>query len=242
MKRSCIALLFFILLYRVVFGFESINSQYPLKDPKIPDGERAVYTVENKNSTFKVEEFVKISRDKRYYIVKSITQKTIKVLKLSRKTMLPLQLDITTDKKEYKIRSKRQIEYKEKAKKDTIRIIGNFDTKYVLRGFPFENPTPLIIEFLTESEAQNSSSFQVSAHFVGKEDVIIGGRVIPSYILEIRYRVSGFLVLFKSMLPRTKIWYSIEKPHYMVKYENKGGRGGSEETRILLTDYSGWKK
>ncbi len=248
MKKGIVSLLFFILISLFTFGFSS-NFKSPLTDPDIPNGEHTIYKIKNgKEGSGQIimEETVKISGDGSYYIVKSSRGNTMRILKMSKANMFPIKLEITANKEGYKINSIKTVQYKShqyksQRKENVFPVISNFDSRYALRGFPFENPVPLVMNFLTDSETQQSSSFSVSVYLTGREDITIDGRTIPSYVLEIRYKISGFLALFKSMLPKTKIWYSAQKPHYMVKYESKGGQGESGNVTILLIDYSGWK-
>ncbi|GEM_PF-3487892 len=239
-KRAGFLFLFLLLLLIAGFG-QKIDIPSPLTDPGIGNGEHAVYRVKNKRGVFVIEDTVRISEDGRYYIIESHGRNTRKLLKLSRETMFPEQLDVFVDKTGYRIHSVKKLEYKKELKGNVIPIMSNFDSEYVLRGFPFVKPKTLVMDFMNESEGERSSNFEVSVHFAGKEDVDIGSRMIPCYVLEIKYKVTGIFFLFKSMFPQTKVWYSIQKPHYMVKYENKGGQGDTGDMTILITDYLGWK-
>ncbi len=241
MKKIALRFAFSLLVLTPVFALDA-PLKSPLEDPGIGNGEHAVYKIKNKRGTFTIEDTVTISKDGHYYIVESHTSRATRILKLSRETMFPLQLDTYTDKSDYRINSVKKVEYKGNLKDNTIPVITNFDTEYVLRGYPFEKPKKLIIDFISESESERTSSFEISVVLAGKENVDIGKTTIPCYVLEFQYRVTGIFRLFKSMFPKTRVWYSVCKPHYMVKYQNTGGQGDSGNMTILLADYSGWRQ
>ncbi len=242
MKRKFVFLLCFVILISPALAFsEDTIISSPLKDPGINSGERAVYRVESEEGVFLLKDNVEISEDGRYYIVESYSRTTKKVLMISRNTMFPVKLDIFADKSDYRIRSIKKVYYKKKLKGNAIPVISNFDSRFALRGFPFEKPRVLVIDFLTDDGGTRSSGFEISVHFAGEEDIDTGSRKIPCYVLEIRYKARGIVSLFKNMFPQTKVWYSIQEPHYMVKYENKGGQSENGDVIILITDYSGWE-
>ena len=237
---------FFLLFFAFQYVSAAPQQIYsPLHDPHIQSGENLSYLVVNKKGSVTIKETVELDKSGRKYLIRVTTPLIYRELALLRETMTPVELTIVTKNDNYLLTTRKSIKYSGKnqntSKTGKLALLSASDMPYALRGFPFENPVPIEIIFINDQETGNSDApFKVTAEAAGEESLSIAGRSIPCYIIEIKYHISGFMSLFKSMFPKTRLWYSKASPHYLVKYENKGGQGSTENMVMTIADYSGW--
>ena len=251
MKKLFASIAFFLLVFSLLPVFaESAHAYSPLSDPYIPNGETSSYLVVNKKGSVKINETVNLDKTGNKYIIKVSAPSITRELTILRETMTPVELTIITNKDTYRLTTRKNVNYLNNNQKGASFTIGRLtllsasDMPYSLRGYPFAKPVPVEIKFLNDQgTGDNDTPFKVTAEAAGEETLAIGGRQIPCYIIEIKYHVSGFMSLFKSMFPKTRLWYCKESPHYLVKYENKGDQGSASTGNMVMTitQYSGWK-
>ncbi|MCD6122069.1 MAG: hypothetical protein J7K04_09560 [Spirochaetales bacterium] len=239
---------FFLLFFAFQYVSAAPQQIYsPLHDPHIQSGENLSYLVVNKKSSVTIKETVELDKSGRKYLIRVTTPLIYRELALLRETMTPVELTIVTKNDSYLLTTRKSIKYSGKnqntSKTGKLALLSASDMPYSLRGYPFEKPVPVEIIFLNDQGAgDDDTPFKVTAEASGEESISAAGRSIPCYVLEIKYHISGFMSLFKSMFPKTTLWYSKESPHYLVKYENKGSRGSTGNMVMKLTQYSGWKR
>jgi len=245
-----------LLFFTIQPVFTEQHPQYsPLSDPDIPGSENSSYLLVNKKGSVTIKENVKLDKLRGKYYIKVIEPSIVRELTLLKETMTPVELTIITKNDKYILTSRKSVKFSDKkqngddfasssppSKTGKLTLLSASDMPYTLRGYPFENPVPVEIKFFNDQgTGDDDTPFKVTAEAVGAETLSIAGREIPCYIVEIKYHISGFMSLFKSMFPKTKLWYSKESPHYLVKYENKGGRGNTGNMVMTITEYSGWE-
>ena len=249
MKKLIASAVFFLLVSLLLsVSAESQQTYFPLSDPYIPEGESSSYLVVNKKSSVKINETIHHDRTGNKYNIKVSAPLITRELTILKKTMTPVELTIITRQDTYILTTRKNVKFPDNNQKRTgkLTLLSASDIPYALRGYPFKKSVPVEIIFLNDQGTGNDESpFKVTAEAAGEETLSIAGREavrkIPCYVLEIKYHISGFMSLFRSMFPKTKLWYSKESPHYLVKYENKGGRGTAGNMVMTINRYSGWK-
>jgi len=122
---------------------------------------------------------------------------------------------------------------------DGIKILDSIGLVYSLRGYPFTDPRKLRITFLS-SDNDDDSDFELTVELGGIETLSVAERQIECYRLEMSFKMTGVFSVFSRLVPRTKLWYSYESPHYRVRCEGQNGPPGTPLTVMELIDYSGW--
>lgn len=233
-KSHRVVFLFFLFCLSPVFG------ESALTDPLIPDGEWTVISVQEEDEESTLRGQVRIGGSgKDFYNVVTTAPGERTELSLNRNTMTTLSVRTVRDMSGYRIESSTMVEGLPRAAEDEIRILDTAGLVYALRGFPFSSPRELRITFLSSDE-DDDSGFNLSVDLAGRETLSISGRDIPCYRLELSFEMSGVFSVFMRMVPKTKLWYSVENPHYLVRYEGQSGPPGSPVTTMELIDYSGW--
>ena len=72
----------------------------------------------------------------------------------------------------------------------------------------------------------------MSAKYKKQETIRIKDKTIDCHKLE--FGLDGFWGTF---LPELEFWYSVEPPHYLVKYEGVMGSPGAPGSNVVLTEY-----
>ena len=236
MKRY-LTLILIVHLVVAVLAAETV-----LRDPDIPDGETTRYWLEKEDGGHTVRESVRLSDDGNLYRFESDAPETRRILHLERSSMEPVILETETAMPGYTLSSRQVLEkISDHIDDDRIPLLGGADLGYVLRGFPFGERESVTFRFFSdEDNGDENMPFRMSAVYRGTETLELAGRTIDCHVIELEYRLSGMMALFKGMLPRTRFWYAAQAPHYLVRYENKGGRGGPGDMTLEIAGYSGW--
>lgn len=206
-----------------------------LRDPGIPDREKTTYSFRVGNESEKLVEEVVIKEEdgKGIYEISSKSKSEDVVVKIVKDTMLPFYVHTVTRTKERTIDKKiALVEEKSKAGPDEIRTMDFPSLRYVLRGFPFNEGKSLKVIFLERGKMP----IEIKVNLLKTEELKINNRNIGCYKLGL---VGSGMMGF--MFPKIYFWYSIELPHYLVRYEGTAGQLGAPRQIIELIDYSGWK-
>jgi hypothetical protein len=100
---------------------------------------------------------------------------------------------------------------------------------HLLRGFPFESKEKLLINYYGGSAGRK---FQLRVKNKNRDIINVMGKEIECYKLE--FGLAGFLW---AVLPELELWYSVEPPHYMVRYKGPEGPPGTPKRFIEIIEY-----
>ena len=215
-------------------------SDSPLRDPFIPDGERSVLSVKIDDTETSMRGRVEIGGENgEVYNIFTSTDKEKLELSMHRRTMMTFSIRTIKTIENYTIDSSTTVEGDPMIPADEIRMLDTTGLVYSLRGYPFTDPRELKITFLT-TENDGESDYELGIDLAGRERLDVAGRRIECYRLELSFKMSGVFSVFTRLVPRTKLWYSVESPHYLVRYEGQNGPPGTPLTVMELIDYSGW--
>ncbi|MBT3275424.1 MAG: hypothetical protein HN368_19875 [Spirochaetales bacterium] len=235
-----------LLVFAVLTGQTGFGDT-PLRDPGIPDGEIAAYTMREKD---KEQQFIETFQhrddgNKDIYSVLYTSDSEVVEVKIDRSSMLPYYVHSSTERETMDVETLTSLTLNTETDYPDIKILSFSDLKYVLRGFPFADEVQSIdIGFLNssdEDEEDGSFDFNIRVNYEGTETVDIGNKDIDCYKLELKMRATGIMRIINSFIAKTYFWYSVESPHYLVAYEGSSGFPGSSKVFIEIDDYSGWR-
>lgn len=222
-----------------------LSGQTALKDPMIPDGETATYTVTEGDLQYTYTEEVSIGdgspRDNYIFTYKA-DKETVEI-KMEKPTMIPFSTRSATVGNGISIDSSTFVTRNRRLRSDGILVLSFTDLKYSLRGYPFgEDLEDIDIEFISTGgeDEESSSSFSVTIRYKGIDEIEVKKKTIECHKLELRMSGSGIMRVVQPFIPKTYFWYSVESPHYLVAYEGSSGMPGSVKRQVEILDYSEW--
>ena len=202
-------------------------------DPDIPNGETITYAVRVGDRSLSVVEKVVIKREgeKDLYQITSSSPTLDKTILLEKETMRVLSVHNVKKYPEVKLDSELTVvDEKVNPDLDRVKLVDLSTLNYLLRGFPFDKLEKLSIGFYGEEQKSNYP-FHVSCK--KRESIDVNGKRIDCYKLELG--MGGFWGKF---FPKSNMWYSVEPPHYLVKYKGRSGRPGSPTRVVELKSYA----
>ena len=227
------ALLPFLLLLLIVASSRTVFGESPFIDPAIPNGETITYTSRTGDKTMTVVEVVTVKHDgiREVYEITSRSDSLDRTLTLDKQTMAILSVhtvrkfpEVTLDSK-LMVLNEKPCEVEGEVKLADFAVIS-----YLFRGFPFTKREKLKIGFYGEDRGRK---FSFSAHSKEKEDVTVSQKTVECYKIE--FGLDGFWGTF---LPKMNAWYSVDPPHYLVRYQGLVGPPGSPKRDVELLTYS----
>ncbi|MBN2051379.1 MAG: hypothetical protein JW760_13080 [Spirochaetales bacterium] len=229
-----------ILFFFFSSGLTALSGQGVLKDPLIPHGEWSILSVTTDDEESRLRSRVEIIGDRQdtYSVLITGPEETTEI-KLRRADMTAFYLRNLRGRGEYSLESSTLVQGNPEARPGEIRILDTTSIIYALRGYPFSDPKPLRITFL--STGDESSDFELSVMSAGKENISLRDRTLECYRLELSFKMSGVFAVFSKMVPKTRLWYSAAPPHYLVKYQGQNGPPGTPMTTMEIREYSGWR-
>ena len=225
----------------LVFFGGSLPGESALQDPYIPDGEWMVLSVREDENESVMRGTVDIQGEQGelYAVTTSSDREEIRLI-MDRGSMATISVRTVRSMAGYRIVSSTEVQGSPALGRDEIRMLDTTGLVYALRGYPFNDPRELRITFLS-SDNDDDSNFELSVDLSGKETMTVAGRRIECYRLEMSFEMSGVFSVFTRLVPRTKLWYSVAPPHYMVRYQGQNGPPGTPMTVMEIMNYSGWK-
>ena len=112
---------------------------------------------------------------------------------------------------------------------DTLTVEG---IAGILRFLPFENRRPFAIHFLTNEPRL----YEMRLSIRGKERIKTPAGEVECYRVELSPNL-GVLNIIRSFVPKARFWFSVESPHYWVRYEGPENGAGSPEIVMSLKTY-----
>jgi hypothetical protein len=222
------------------------RGETPLKDPGIPDGEFSVYraTTDEKTSIIRENIVIRKENGREYYEISIASETEEAVVKIDRETMVAFFTHTFSRKASHTSETTTRIEFDFHIENTDIILLGMEDLKYALRGFPFQRSDTFFIKSLDALEGEETP-FAMKVKQVKEEALVVGGREIDCYKLQLRMAMSGIFSVINGLIPKSHFWYSVAEPHYLVAYEISGASpgsstGGGSRSRVEIIEYSGW--
>lgn len=208
-----------------------VNADMRLIDPQIPDGEKIEYYVKvGEEISRKIDRTSIIHQGgEKYYEFNSKSPELDMVVRIKKDSMAVINTTVLSKGEYAQVRRRTELVAKTgNLADDEIGLPDFFAINYLLRGYPFEHREPAKLKVLGQR-----SSFSLQIRSLGKETVSLGSAERMAYKLELR--MSGFI---GRLFPKTRLWYSTDKPHYLIRYEGPSAGPGSPTRTVELTNYS----
>ena len=224
--------LFTVILVSISVGGISVADTI-LKDPNIPHGEEAVYRVTTGDEISSSTTTVRITEKDGIpvYEISSESDSLERVMLLSRESMNILFVHTISKSTDGIIDTKTELVENnldnDSAAKDTVKMMNMSSLNHALRGFPFEGGRAINLT------GMGGSRFIMYAKVVNREEVKTPAGEFNSYKIELGIRGGFGLVA-----PKTYLWFSVDKPHFLVKYIGSLGFPGTPKTTIEIMSYS----
>ena len=232
MKSKIMLLLF--LTHSIVLGASDLVSAETLfADPGIPHGETITYISRVGDKALTIVEKVVRKREgeKELYEITSRSNPLDRTIVLEKDTMAVVSVHTVKKYQEVTLDSHlKVIDEKEQFGSDVIKLADFTIMNYLFRGFPFGKLEKLKIGSYREEQKDD---YPLNVTCKKQEKIEINGRTIECYKLELG--MDGFWGRF---FPKTNMWYSVEPPHYLVRYKGQSGRPGSPKRVVELEAYS----
>ncbi len=217
----------------VTFLTATVWAGFGFRDPQIPDGEQTTYECRKKGSITLINESVAVKREGQndFYEIYSQSPELDATIQIHKDTMTILSVDMLKRFEDATINSTlKMLDEKSNLKTDEIKLPHFIVLKYLLRGYPFDNPLKLTIGYYGDP---TEKKFSMSVRYKKKELVKIKDKTFNCHKLE--FGLDGVL---GTILPELEMWYSVEPPHYLVRYEGIEGLPGSPKRIIELSNRS----
>jgi len=217
----------------------SLYGESPLKDPGIPDRETIRYAVSTgKMSDTVVQSVQTFSRDGRdFYLVNSDSDSQDIRIEILRSSLIPVKSEKNQKTGRTDLRSTSEISSVPSIGTNEVFLVDFNDLSHVLRGYPFDAPRTLDIVFPYQPQEESSSmSFRIK--YIRKETLKLECGTYESYKLQLAAQMSGGMAVFAGMIPKNYFWYSVDSPHYLLKYEGGAGPDNSENIVMEMMSYT----
>lgn len=233
-KRIIINLpLYIFSLFLSCFIFSGISwAGFQFLDPDIPDNETIIYRSTSEGKTITIKEQVRhiTEENNNFYEIVSFSPALDTYIQINRKDMTVLSVHTFQKYADATLDSKLIVKDKKPNREDNAIIIPHFVAlSHLLRGFPFESKEKLQINYYGGSAGKK---FQLRVKNKQKEVINVMGKEVECYKLE--FGLAGFLW---AVLPELELWYTVEPPHYMVRYRGPEGPPGTPKRFIELIEY-----
>jgi len=211
----------------------AIAEDSPRRAP-LPPSEALVYSKKTGAEIERVEMDTRLVREGKseYYELRLSSPEEEGLFRLDSQSLLELSSDVTTKSADATIRRVTTVvENRAVPAKDEIIASGGADTlAQSLRAFPWDSARKAKISFMGAGKA--GSAYRFDFNVTGKESLEVAGRRIECWKAQLS--LDGLL---GSFVGATKLWYSVEYPHYLVRSEGASGPPGSPETVLTLESY-----
>ena len=232
MKLKYVQIIFLLCSF-VLRASGVVCAETPFLDPHIPSGETATYISQIGDKLLTVVERVVIKREgeRELYVITSRSEHLDRTIRLVKDTMATLSVHTVRKFPEVTLDSHLTvIDEKLHFGKDEIKLADFAIMTYIFRGFPFGTLKKLKIGYYGE-ERQKEYAFSVQ--YKNREKVEVNQQTIECHKIE--FGMDGFWGTF---FPKMKVWYSVDPPHYLVRYEGLAGPPGSPKRNMELVTYT----
>ena len=225
------------ILFFLIINTAFCISANPLTDPAIPDGEKITYKVTKEDEvSWTTMEIRQESNDAgNYYVIHTQSPEEESDVYIRNYGLIPF--------KSYTVKKQNGTEMTEEINinrmptygPESIAVIGLPDLIHVLRGFPFEKDMELDLVFIGQEGSDEFFSMKIV--YEKEEEIEVNGKIYKVHKLRLKPVLSGIMKLAGGLFPKTYLWYSVEKPHYLIKYTGSAGASSDEQT-IEISSYS----
>ena len=227
-------LMLIFLTYSIAVGVSDlVYAETLFTDPNIPNGETITYVSRVGDKVLTVVEKVVIKKEgeKELYEITSRSNPLDRTIVLEKDTMAIVSVHTVRKYQEVTLDSYLTvIDEKEQFGSDKIKLADFTIMNYLFRGFPFGKLKKLKIGSYREEQKDD---YPLNVTCKKREKIEIKGRSVECYKLELG--MDGFWGRF---FPKTNMWYSVEPPHYLVRYKGQSGRPGSPKRVVELKSYT----
>ena len=227
-------LMLIFLTYSIAVGVSDlVYAETLFTDPNIPNGETITYVSRVGDKVLTVVEKVVIKKEgeKELYEITSRSNPLDRTIVLEKDTMAIVSVHTVRKYQEVTLDSYLTvIDEKEQFGSDKIKLADFTIMNYLFRGFPFGKLEKLKIGSYREEQKDD---YPLNVTCKKREKIEINGRAVECYKLELG--MDGFWGRF---FPKTNMWYSVEPPHYLVRYKGQSGRPGSPKRVVELESYT----
>lgn len=208
-------------------------AEIPLIDPNIPHGETITYTSRTDDRLITVVENVIIKKDggRELYEITSRSEPLDRTLILVKENMSIVSVHTVRKFPEVTLDSTLNVlNEKAHSEKNEIKLADFAVMTYIFRGFPFGKVKKLKIRYYGE---ERKKKFSFSAKYKDIDNIETDQGTIACHKLE--FGMDGFLGTF---LSKMNVWYSVDPPHYLVRYNGLVGPPGSPKREMELVHYN----
>ena len=227
-------MLLICLTYSIAVGVSDlVYAETLFTDPIIPNGETITYVSRVGDKVVTVVEKVVIRREgeKEIYEITSRSNPLNRTIVLEKDSMAIVSVHTVRKYQDVTLDSHLTvIDEKEQFDSDKVKLADFTIMNYLFRGFPFGKIEKIKIGSYREEQKDD---YPLNVTCKKREKIEINGRTIECYKLELG--MDGFWGRF---FPKTNMWYSVEPPHYLVRYKGQSGRPGSPKRVVELESYT----
>jgi hypothetical protein len=218
----------------IFLSCSAVYGESPLVDPRIPHGESLRYRIiKGDDISYSTQEiFQESDGSERMYSVFTKSETQDSNLLLNRFGLIPFKSSVVHRLNGAEYSEETVIQKLPEFSSEYIAIIGFEDLIHVLRGFPFEKSKELKIMIIGQN--QDDEMFSMDIRYQKLETIKIDGVSYKTHKLELVPQMPGFLKIINGRFPKTYFWYSVEKPHLLIRYEGSAGFGGDKQTTELV--------
>jgi hypothetical protein len=231
--KSTLMLLTFLIYSSAVGVSDFAYAKTLIADPNIPNGETITYTsrVGDKVGTVVEKVVIKKEGEKELYEITSYSSPLDRTIVIEKDTMAVVSVHTVRKYQEVTLDSHlKVIDEKEQLSSNVIKLADFTIMNYLFRGFPFGKREKLKIGSYREEQKDD---YPLNVICKKPKRIEVNGRTIECYKLELG--MDGFWGRF---FPKTNMWYSVEPPHYLVRYKGQSGRPGSPKRVVELEVYT----
>jgi len=231
MKKNAAAVFAGLIIWYFLMP-QPAGAGFCFRDPAIPDGETITYRSESEGKTSTITEKIVVSGDseRRFYDITSLSPALDTYIRIDRRNMSVVLVHTVQKYPAATLDSLlRVVDEQPNDCDDQIKVPHFVVLTHLLRGFPFGAQPNLRISYYGGT---TDKKFNLSLAYKGTDVIDAGGRRIKCHMLS--FGLEGFWGTF---LPHLKLWYSVEPPHYMVRYKGPEGPPGTPERLIELLEY-----
>jgi hypothetical protein len=200
-----------------------------LADPVVPDGEELVYrqTVGSEVSQVTVKTSRKTWNGRDVYEITGSGRSEDQILRVGRPGLDQLYSFSREKHSQTTVERQTSIVRNEiKTSEGEIVLIDFLALEFLLRGYPLDGRKTVAVRTVQES----GFGFQVNR----LDDAVlpVAGKNVSCYRLELA--LTGFL---GAIFPKTVYWYSLDSPHFLVRFEGSSGAPGSPKKILELMEF-----
>lgn len=203
-----------------------------LMDPNIPHGETTTYTsrIDDRLTTVVEHVIIKTDGGREVYEITSLSESLDRTLTLVKDNMSIVSVHTVRKFPDATLDSKLKVmNEKGHSEKNEIKLADFAVMTYIFRGFPFGKVEKLKIRYYGE---EREKKFSFSATYKDIDTIQTDQGTIACHRLE--FGIDGFWGTF---LPKMNVWYSVDPPHYLVRYHGLVGPPGSPKREMELVRY-----